>query len=237
MTKTALVLWDVDNTLIANGGVSKDNYGAAFSRLTGRRPEHRAVTGGSTDFLIIADLCERHGITFTDDMAKRLPAALHEAMDERREELARRGRELPGARAALAALAEDERVVQSVLTGNLAHNAFVKVDTFGLAGPLDFAVGGYGDDDRVRANLVAVAQDRAGAKYGASFARANTVLIGDTPNDVRAGVNGGAKVLAVASGKDSAEVLAREGADIVLPDLADTDAFLAAVKTLLDAAR
>ncbi|BDT87796.1 hypothetical protein FMUAM8_35600 [Nocardia cyriacigeorgica] len=45
--------------------------------------------------------------------------------------------------------------------------------------------------------------------------------------------HGGAKVLAVATGSDSAEVFADAGADIVLPDLDDTAAFLAAIKQVL----
>lgn len=231
--KTALILWDVDNTLIANGGVSKDNYAAAFELLTGRPAEHRAVTGGSTDPLIIADMFRRHDVDFTPEVSGRLHEALAMAMNERREELARRGHELPGARAALAALADRPEIVQSVLTGNIQPNAAAKVETFDLHAALDFEVGGYGSDDEVRAHLVAVAQKRAGRKYRAVFNRDNTVLIGDTPNDVRAGLAGGAQVLGVASGKDSVEVLKQEGAHRVLPDLVDTDAVLAALRSLL----
>ncbi|GAA2639225.1 haloacid dehalogenase-like hydrolase [Actinomadura fulvescens] len=229
-----LVLWDVDNTLIANGGVSKDAYGGAFELLTMTSPVHRARTGGSTDFLIMRDLVERHGMPFTDEMAARIPEALEASLSARRSDLAVRGRELPGARAALAALAEIKGVYQSVLTGNMQPNGFTKLDTFGLAGPpLDWEVGAYGSDDSIRSNLVGIAQKRASRKYGEPFARDNTLLIGDTPNDVRAGLDGGARVLAIASGSDTVEQLADAGADIVLPDLADTDAVLAALKRAL----
>ncbi|MGH3329421.1 MAG: hypothetical protein ACRDPT_16795 [Streptomycetales bacterium] len=49
-------------------------------------------------------------------------------------------------------------MVQSVLSGNVEPNAFGKLVAFNLHRYLDFEVGGYGSDDRVRANLVCVAR-------------------------------------------------------------------------------
>jgi phosphoglycolate phosphatase-like HAD superfamily hydrolase len=136
---------------------------------------------------------------------------------------------LPGAREALLALHETPGVIQSVLSGNIRANAEAKLRAFGLDPFLDFEVGGYGSDDRVRSHLVGVAQARAAAKYGKTFTRETTVLIGDTPRDVQAGADGGARVVAVATGIDSAETLAVAGADAVLTSLSKTDEVLAAV--------
>lgn len=132
--------------------------------------------------------------------------------------LRQRGHELPGARHVLAALQRIPGVVQAILSGNTRLNAYAKLSAFGLHGYLDFDVGGYGSDDDVRANLVGVAQRRASVKYGVSFSPAITVLVGDTPRDVRAGLNGGAHVVAVASGSDHVDTLREAGADVVLPD-------------------
>jgi phosphoglycolate phosphatase-like HAD superfamily hydrolase len=115
-------------------------------------------------------------------------------------------------------------VVQSVLSGNTLSNAYVKLSAFGLDEYLDFEVGGYGSDDDVRARLVGVAQRRASVKYGVSFGPATTVLVGDTPRDVLAGLDGGAHVVGVASGSDSMDALSEAGADAVLPDLRDAGA-------------
>jgi phosphoglycolate phosphatase len=136
--------------------------------------------------------------------------------------LRRRGHELPGARAALAAFQAAEEIAQSVLSGNTRPNAVTKLKAFTLDGFMDFEVGGYGSDDAVRANLVGIAQERASAKYGRSFGPANTMLTGDTLRDIQAGRDGGAHVVAVATGPDSAEALLAAGADIALPDLRDT---------------
>ena len=49
------------------------------------------------------------------------------------------------------------------------------------------------------------------------------MLIGDTPKDIAAGLDGGAKTLAIASGKSSADELRQAGASAVLPDLEDAE--------------
>ena len=113
-------------------------------------------------------------------------------------------------------------------------NAITKLSAFDLDSCIDFEVGGYGSDDIVRANLVGIARKRATTKYGTSFDEATTVLIGDTPRDVQAGRNGGAYVAAVASGSDDMETLRREGADIVFPDLRDTQEVVAVVTARQD---
>jgi len=100
---------------------------------------------------------------------------------------------------------------------------------FGLDCYIDFDAGGYGSDDDVRANLVGIAQARASARYGEVFCKRNTILVGDTLRDVRAALNGGARVVAVATGTDSPQALLNAGADIVLPDLRDTRAVTEAV--------
>ncbi len=98
-----------------------------------------------------------------------------------------------------------------------------------LDGYIDFEVGGYGSDDHARDKLVGFARDRAAAKYGVRLDRANTVLVGDTLRDVRAGRKGGAHVVGVATGPDSMDALRVEGADIVVPDLRDTQVVVAAI--------
>ena len=74
-----------------------------------------------------------------------------------------------------------------------------------------------------------LARQRAYAKYGITFDAAGTVIIGDTPHDVTAGHEGGALVVAVATGRSSEAELREAGADLVLPDLTDTAAVLRAV--------
>jgi phosphoglycolate phosphatase-like HAD superfamily hydrolase len=225
-----LVLWDVDHTLIENGGVSKETYAGAFEILAGRPAVHRARTGGRTDPEILGDLMTDHGLdpASFDDAAQR--GALTRALAERRDRLAERGHALPGARAAIDKLATEPGLVQSALTGNLRANALVKLGTFGLDVGLDWDCGGFGFDAPHRPDLVSVAQARATEKHGVVFNVSNTVLIGDTVNDVMAGVGGGAQVVAVLTGGIDEASLTDAGATRVLPDLSDADAVLAAVR-------
>ncbi|HEY3957828.1 MAG TPA: HAD hydrolase-like protein [Streptosporangiaceae bacterium] len=223
-----LVLWDIDHTLIENHGVNKEIYVYAFELLTGEQPMYPARTDGRTEPEIMRDMLVRQGMAPNRDYVGRMPEALEKATLSKAAVLRERGHELVGARNALIAL-QTSPVVQSVLSGNIKPNAFTKLSTFQLDTYIDFEVGGYGSDDDVRANLVAFAQERASAKYGVSFGEDNTVLIGDTVRDVQAGRNGGAHVIAVASGSDSPETLRAAGADIVLADLADTQAMVRAV--------
>jgi phosphoglycolate phosphatase len=234
VARTLLVLWDIDHTLIENHGVNKETYAEAFRLLTGRAAVHPAQTDGRTEPEIMRNMLLLHGIELTPDYVERMPEVLEVATNMKAAALRERGHELPGARRALAALREIPGVIQSVLSGNIKLNAFTKLSTFGLDRYLDFEVGGYGSDDETRDNLVGIARERASAKYGVKFNKSTTVLIGDTPRDVWAGRNGGAYVIAVASGSDSMDVLLSEGADVVLPDLGDTEAVVAAVTGFRD---
>jgi phosphoglycolate phosphatase len=224
-----LVLWDIDHTLIENNGVNKEIYALVFELLAGRRPEHLARTEGRTEPEIIRGMLARHGIEVTPEHVDRMPRALEGATRAYANQLRKRGCELPGARDALTALQATPGIIQSVLTGNIRPNAITKLAAFGLDAFIDFEAGAYGSDDEDRPRLVAVAQKRAAARHGTTFTAANTVLIGDTPRDVRAGTEGGARVVAVATGSDSLDALRAEGADTVLPDLRNTGAVMNAV--------
>ena len=227
MTPSVLLLWDVDHTLIDNGGVSKENYALAFELLAGRGAEVQPQTEGRTDVAIMENLLKANGV----DPAQYPPdvqwAALTEAGRRNVESLAERGHAMPGAARTLAQVAADPDVIQSALTGNIEPNARVKLETFGLDQWLDFAVGGFGTESRERADLVPVAQAKAAQKYGFSSAIGVTVLVGDTELDVEAGLVAGARVIGVATGICSVDELTAARADAVRPDLADVDAFLA----------
>lgn len=95
---------------------------------------------------------------------------------------------MPGAKETLALLAEEALIYQSLLTGNLKEVARIKVETFGLAQYFDLEASAYGGDDHDRAELVPIAQRRARAITGATFANNQTVLIGD-PERQRGSLN------------------------------------------------
>ena len=201
----------------------------AFEHVTGSPPPETVPFAGRTDYEIAGDLLERSGLEPDDGLLERFALELERAMARRAGELRARGRAYPGARECLERLGGEPGVVQSLLTGNIAANAQVKLGAFGLDTLVDLSIGAYGSDHRRRGQLVAVALQKYERKHGAKLAPSDAVLVGDTPLDVAAAREGGARAVAVATGPFDASELAAAGADTVLADLRDTDAVVEAV--------
>jgi phosphoglycolate phosphatase len=225
-----LVLWDVDGTLVDSAGHGRDAFAEAFEAVVGRAPRGQVEMAGHTDHQIAMAMLEKEGLEGPDAHLPPMLDALAGALAAKREAIRAEGRAHPGARAALEALAARKGVVQSVLTGNIEANAAVKLAAFGLERHMDLEVGGYGSDPHgARADLVGVARKRAAAKYGVEVPAEAAVLVGDTPLDVRAAHEAGARAVAVASGPYGPGELRAARADEVLDDLRDTRALIAAL--------
>jgi phosphoglycolate phosphatase-like HAD superfamily hydrolase len=225
-----LVLWDIDHTLIETRGVGKELYERAFKRVTGQALTHHIEITGRTELAIATDALRRHGLEPIDQLLAAYCAELVLQYRTHSNDLRQRGRALPGAGDALSALAALAGTVQTVLTGNLREVAAIKLESFGLGEHIDLEIGAYAEDDPERSRLVAVAQERAGLTYGTTFDRGNTMLIGDTVHDVTAAHEGGARVVAVASGRDPLETLRTARPDAALTSLADTDRVVQTVR-------
>ena len=214
-----LVLWDVDLTLIETRGVGRAIFERAFLTATGTPLRERVAAAGRTDLDIMRESLQLNDVEPTTEAVRRLSRALVEGYEEARAELAGRGRALPGAVTTLAALAAEADVHQSLLTGNLREIARIKLEVFELDRYVDFEAGGYGADHTDRTELVHYAQDRATRRFGHRFDNAHTVLIGDTPNDVRAAREAGVHMIGVATGGSDVEQLRAAGAQAVLATL------------------
>jgi phosphoglycolate phosphatase len=223
-----LVLWDVDYTLLRAGGLGNHLYGEVFKDMFGRELTAVAPKAGRTDRAILIDTLALAGVTepraqvdeFMVLLGRRAAAVDGNAGAE--------VRALPGAAAAIAALAA-AGARQSVLTGNIRPLAALKLAAAGLGEHLDLDIGAYGDVHEVRAELVPVARRAARVAYGTDFGGASTVLVGDTPLDVAAALATGARAVGVATGSFPAADLVAAGAHVVLPDLTDAGLVVAAV--------
>jgi phosphoglycolate phosphatase len=224
-----LVLWDIDHTLIETRGIGGQVYAEAFAKATGHTLDKMPTLAGRTEPVIFREALKVNGIEDGEDLYDQFAAEQARGYAEHLDDLRRQGRALPGALEALRALSQRDDVTQSVLTGNTRPAAEIKLRAFDLDRYVDFDIGAYGTDDDTRANLVAIARQRAETTHGHHYENGNTVLIGDTPNDVAAALDSGARIIAVATGTDSADELAAAGARTVLPDLTDTGAVLAAI--------
>ncbi|MFC9328617.1 HAD family hydrolase [Kitasatospora sp. NPDC057015] len=240
MTSTALVLWDVDRTLLYVGDTDRAVYREAFRDVVGREATKLPERGtGRTMPLAVRELLTANDVDQHDiePLAERIVGLLPTLLAERSEQLHTTGQLMPGAVAALGAVHAHPALIPTVVTGNLQQSAAIKLGAFGLERYVDLSVGGYASDDPYRPALVGIAQRRAADRYDAAFDPANTVIIGDSLEDVRTGAEGGAMVIAIASGTTSGQQLAAAGADRVLDDLQDLGALLEAVTELTGGGR
>jgi phosphoglycolate phosphatase-like HAD superfamily hydrolase len=232
-TLSRAILWDIDGTLVHTAGVGGAAFVTAIETIFGvTAGGHGVSLAGKTDPQIareILTVLDLHGSgpgdMGADAHLSGVVAETERIVAARRDEIRARGRILPGVEALLAALSRPG-TVQTVLTGNTAANAAVKLDAFGLQAWLDLEVGAYGSDDADRNALVPVALARIQARHG-PLDRRRVWVIGDTPLDAACARAGGVRCLLVASGFAARSALDVAGADLVVDDLADTAAILA----------
>ena len=231
-----LVLWDIDGTLLHSGGAGRDVFEVAVRRVLERdlAPEAFAEVrmGGKTDpqiareVLLIAEVAD-------DEVDRHLPAVLRELEVElaaAADRIRRDGNVLPGVIEVLEQLAASGDVLQSVLTGNLAANAAVKLGAFGLERWLDLDVGAYGSDHHDRRELVPIALAKVEQRHGLRFRPEDTWIVGDTARDFECARAGETKCLLVASGGPAYDELAGLGADAVMTDLTATSEVVALLR-------
>lgn len=220
-----LLLFDVDGTLIHAGRQVRPILAAAIADVFGCEIDFDGYRfSGKTDPLILVEILDRHGIP---------PAAARSRLQEVRASYVRRlerdldpsgMRVLPAVRETLDAFAARTDLALGLLTGNWEPGARIKLERVGL--DRYFAFGAYGCDGEDRADLPPRALDRARAAHGLSFDPGNTVIVGDSTEDVRCGRAHGIPVIAVTTGWTAAEELRRAGATAVLDTLADLPARL-----------
>ncbi|MGW8451323.1 HAD family hydrolase [Streptomyces niveus] len=232
-----LVLWDIDRTLLYVGETDRLVYREVFQEVVGRPPVILPARGtGVTMPLAVRELLAANDVP--DEDMQRLADGIIERLPEKlmghSEELLTQGRLMPGALAALVAVRQSELFLPSIVTGNLQRSAEIKLSSFGLASYVDGDVGGYASDNPHRPALVRIAQERSEKAYGERFNHGNTVIVGDSLQDVLTGREGGAKVVGVASGTTSAAELKSHGADRVIPDLTDVDRVLQSITEVVN---
>ena len=233
-TPNRLILFDIDGTLLTAGGAPRRAFRRALIEHFGTDgDEARTDFSGKTDPEIVYELMS--GAGFGDDRIEaRIGALFDHYLDELERELeGEAGHRLhPGAADVVEALAADPRVVLGLVTGNVERGARLKLERFDLW--RRFAVGAFGSDDRERDRLPAIAMERARRLTGRPFEGRDTVVIGDTPADVRCARAAGAMAVAVASGSPTRSQLEASAPDVLLDSLEEWPRLLAELGLALD---
>ncbi|MET8695297.1 haloacid dehalogenase-like hydrolase [Streptomyces bauhiniae] len=228
-----LVLWDIDRTLLYTGDIDRRVYRELFEEVVGRRAERLPARGtGVTMPLAVRELLRVNSVEpeRIEELAYEIVQRMPDQLGSHHEDIVREGKTMPGAAAALAAVDRRPDFVPTVVTGNLQGSAEIKLRALGLDKHLDLASGGYASDNSHRPALVRVAQQRAGGRYDCDFTCETTVIIGDSLEDVRTGREGGARVIAVASGTTPRHELTAAGAHHVIEDLTDSSQLIALIE-------
>jgi phosphoglycolate phosphatase len=227
-----VVLWDIDGTLVRTRGgrVSVSAFLRALRSAFNLADDlpYPTDAGGKTDQQIALEILAASAMS--QDAAHALLPAFGAAylaeLENERDKLIGDLRVLPGVPEILARL-QQLGITQSLLTGNLEPIARLKLACAGLDSYVNFDLGAYGSDNRDRTCLVPVTRERL--RQQLQLDDADVVVVGDTPRDIACARAGNARVVAVATGFYKREDLAAHHPDVVLDDLSDTDAVVAAL--------
>ncbi len=217
-----VILFDIDGTLLHSGGAGKRGMTQAFAEVFGA-PDGLAniQLGGKTDPQILEIALANHNVT-TDrngkDKFKERYFELLEVLIE--QDLPGKGL-YPGVEEVLSRLGDADDLKLGLLTGNWQRGAQLKLGHFDLR--KYFGFGAFGDDAFDRDELLPFALDRCRRDGELEPLADQTIVVGDTPSDVRCAQVHGAKALAVATGHFSFDELKASGANWIFEDLCDVD--------------
>ncbi len=217
-----LILFDIDGTLLECGPQVRPILAEVLTKVFGTAGEVETYDfAGRTDPGIVLDLLTETGMS-KEEILERLPEARRIYVERLERTLDRqRMRLLPGVLEVLEDLSRREDIALGLLTGNWEPGARTKLSRFDLNRFFDF--GAFGCDGVNRSELPPVALDRAERRLGRRFRPEETLIVGDTLHDVACAKAHGIPVLAVATGRTSAETLRDGGADRVVADLTAID--------------
>jgi len=203
-----VVLFDIDGTLIQSGGAGEKAFGRVFETEFGvANGAARLHFAGRTDPSIVRDFFHQHDIDPSVANFQRFFDRYVFHLDHLLGEL--NGCVLPGVHQVIGALGALPRPpLVGLLTGNIRLGAQIKLSHYRLWDL--FTTGGFGDDHEDRNQIAVVARERASRMLRGTLAGEEILVIGDTPRDIECARAIGARSLAVATGKYSAEELRRE---------------------------
>jgi phosphoglycolate phosphatase len=215
-----LILFDIDGTLLECGPQVRPIFADTLVEVFGRIVNmDRYDLSGRTDPRIALDLLTEAGLSELEILARLPEARTKYAAKLERELDGQRMRLLPGVSETLESLDQRKDVVLGLVTGNWEPGARTKLSRFDLNRFFDF--GAFGCDGVERCDLPPVALERAERITGRRFRPEEALIVGDTIHDVACAKAHGIPVLAVATGRTTAETLREGGADRVVADLTE----------------
>jgi len=223
----ALVLFDIDGTLLLSGRAGLRAMTRAFHQTFGVSDAFAGASfGGRTDSFLVSYALQLAGLPDTAENHARFRDAYVPLLEEEIQHPGTGHKGLmPGARELIEALVDHDHVHLALLTGNYRQAAEIKLTHFELWEFFEW--GAFSDDAADRNALVPIARQRAETYDVPVEVLERVIVIGDTPHDIDCARVAGAMSIAVATGGHTIEELRAAGADVVLPDLSDTEKVVA----------
>jgi phosphoglycolate phosphatase len=213
------VLFDIDGTLLHTGGAGAVAWQRAFQELYEveaniEEHTHAGMTDPEIAQIVFREVMHREGSP--EERAEAIGCYLGHLADAVGE--SEGYFVIEGIEEVLPRLVK-EGILLGVVTGNIEAAAHIKL----ARGDLNryFTFGGYGSDSRDRTELTKKALERGEQVSGHPLDRAETIAVGDTPRDVRAGHGAGIRVVGVATGSYAADELTDAGADWSIENVTD----------------
>ncbi|HWD17783.1 MAG TPA: HAD hydrolase-like protein [Verrucomicrobiae bacterium] len=216
-----IVLFDIDGTLLHTGGAGIKAFGKAFESEFGAHDGTEWLKfAGRTDVSLVREFFTHHKVACSPENFTRFFNAYLLHLKQTLAEAV--GGAIPGVPEYYqAVLAAPQPPLVGLLTGNIKRGAEAKLGHYGWWDKFSF--GGFADDSEQRDEIAAAALQRGREILGQPVAGSETLVIGDTPLDIRCGRAIGAKVLAVATGGATFDDLAAHRPDYLVKNLADAN--------------
>jgi phosphoglycolate phosphatase-like HAD superfamily hydrolase len=216
-----LLLFDVDGTILLTGGAGVKGMERAGVMCFGNAFSLKQVkVAGGMDPLIYVEATALAGVENAHLHHDRFRDTYLVELQERLAANSDKVRLLPGIGQLIHGLRKRDDVTIGLLTGNYTAAIPIKLKAVGMD-PAWFPITAFGDEAADRPALVRLARNRYQEMTGQEIPNRDTIIIGDTPNDINCAHVNGCKCFAVATGLYSVADLRRAGADIVVSDLAD----------------
>ncbi|HWI18798.1 MAG TPA: HAD family hydrolase [Vicinamibacterales bacterium] len=222
----ALILFDIDGTLLLSGRAGLRAMTRAFEKTFGVKDAFAGESfGGRTDSFLVSNALRSAGLPDTPDHHERFRENYIPILAEEIQHPGTGHKGLmPGAVELLDTLDDHHHLHLALLTGNYREAAEIKLQHFEIWDYFEW--GAFSDDSADRNALVPIACRRAETYDIPPEAIERVIVIGDTPHDIECAKVAGAKSIAVATGGFTMDQLKTAGADEVLRDLSDTKAVL-----------
>lgn len=225
-----VIFFDIDGTLLSTGGAGQAAIERALlDEFQLKIPFEGVLTAGRTDRGITDEVLGRYQHENTAENRDRFRIAYLERLPQSLQGAP--GRLLPQVVELVHELAQHDHITLSILTGNYEAAAWIKLRHYQL--DKYFTFGGFGDNEADRDNVAKQALKAARRALDHPVSGRDTMVIGDTPADIRCARAIGAKAIAVATGAYNAEELHPHAPDHLFEDFSSTNDVVSRILELL----